>query len=61
MLLHAKSFHNKDKIQRAKIGLQLFLSILTITSIILNVVVMITKKYAAYCGIYVYPSIFFYF
>ncbi|TKI94369.1 CPBP family intramembrane metalloprotease domain-containing protein, partial [Bacillus cereus] len=28
MILHAKSFHNKDKIQRAKIGLQLFLSIL---------------------------------
>ncbi|PFR53169.1 CPBP family intramembrane glutamic endopeptidase [Bacillus cereus] len=44
MILHAKSFHNKDKIQRAKIGLQLFLSILFITSIILNVVVMITKS-----------------
>lgn len=44
MILHAKSFHNKDKIQRAKIGLQLFLSILIITSIILNVVVMITKS-----------------
>ena len=38
MLLHGEAFHNKDKIQRAKIGLQLFLSILTITSIILNVV-----------------------
>ncbi|HDR6600412.1 TPA: CPBP family intramembrane metalloprotease domain-containing protein, partial [Bacillus thuringiensis] len=38
MILNAKSFHNKDKIQRAKIGLQLFLSILIITSIILNVV-----------------------
>ncbi len=44
MILHAKSFHNKDKIQRAKIGLQLFLSILIITSIILNVVVIITKS-----------------
>ncbi|EOQ15665.1 CAAX amino protease [Bacillus cereus B5-2] len=44
MRLHAKSFHNKDKIQRAKIGLQLFLSILIITSIILNVVVIITKS-----------------
>ncbi|MBG9616343.1 MULTISPECIES: CPBP family intramembrane glutamic endopeptidase [Bacillus cereus group] len=44
MLLHGEAFHNKDKIQRAKIGLQLFLSILTITSIILNVVVMITKS-----------------
>ena len=43
MILHAKSFHNKDKIQRAKIGLQLFLSILIITSIILNVVIIITK------------------
>ncbi|ANE86321.1 MULTISPECIES: CPBP family intramembrane glutamic endopeptidase [Bacillus] len=44
MILHAKSFHNKDKIQRAKIGIQLFLSILIITSIILNVVVIITKS-----------------
>ncbi|HDR7354302.1 CPBP family intramembrane metalloprotease (plasmid) [Bacillus wiedmannii] len=44
MILHAKSFHNKDKIQRAKIGLQFFLSILIITSIILNVVVIITKS-----------------
>ncbi|MGG0708262.1 CPBP family intramembrane glutamic endopeptidase [Bacillus paramobilis] len=44
MILHAKSFHNKDKIQRAKIGLQLFLSILIITSIILNVAVIITKS-----------------
>ncbi|ALQ68835.1 CPBP family intramembrane glutamic endopeptidase [Bacillus thuringiensis] len=44
MILHAKSFRNKDKIQRAKIGLQLFLSILIITSIILNVVVMVTKS-----------------
>ncbi|MGN4819534.1 CPBP family glutamic-type intramembrane protease [Bacillus cereus group sp. MYBK139-2] len=44
MILHAKSFYNKDKIQRAKIGLQLFLSILIITSIILNVVVIITKS-----------------
>ena len=44
MILSAKSFHNKDKIQRAKIGLQLFLSILIITSIILNVVVIITKS-----------------
>ena len=44
MLLHGEAFHNKDKIQRAKIGLQLFLSILTITSIILNVVVMITNS-----------------
>ncbi|WP_368906370.1 CPBP family glutamic-type intramembrane protease [Bacillus wiedmannii] len=44
MILHAESFCNKDKIQRAKIGLQLFLSILFITSIILNVVVMITKS-----------------
>ncbi|PGM87284.1 CPBP family intramembrane glutamic endopeptidase [Bacillus cereus] len=44
MILHAKSFHNKDKIKRAKIGLQLFLSILIITSIILNVVVIITKS-----------------
>ncbi|PEF36213.1 CPBP family intramembrane glutamic endopeptidase [Bacillus wiedmannii] len=44
MILHAKSFHNKDKIQRAKVGLQLFLSILIITSIILNVVVIITKS-----------------
>ncbi|MFY0217292.1 type II CAAX prenyl endopeptidase Rce1 family protein [Bacillus cereus] len=44
MILNAKSFHNKDKIQRAKIGLQLFLSILIITSIILNVVVIITKS-----------------
>ncbi|HFK1784083.1 CPBP family intramembrane glutamic endopeptidase [Bacillus cereus] len=44
MILHAKSFHNKGKIQRAKIGLQLFLSILIITSIILNVVVIITKS-----------------
>ncbi|HDR7624985.1 TPA: CPBP family intramembrane metalloprotease [Bacillus mycoides] len=44
MILHAKSFHNKDKIQRAKIGLQLFLIILIITSIILNVVVIITKS-----------------
>ncbi|TXR60295.1 CPBP family intramembrane metalloprotease domain-containing protein [Bacillus sp. AY18-3] len=44
MILHAKSFHNKDKIQRAKIGLQLFLSILIITSIILNVLVIITKS-----------------
>ena len=24
MLLHGEAFHNKDKIQRAKIGLQLF-------------------------------------
>ncbi|MGH1295794.1 CPBP family intramembrane glutamic endopeptidase [Bacillus pretiosus] len=44
MILHAKSFRNKDKIQRAKIGLQLFLSILIITSIILNVAVIITKS-----------------
>ncbi|MBJ8115666.1 MULTISPECIES: CPBP family intramembrane glutamic endopeptidase [Bacillus] len=44
MILHAKSFHNKDKIQRAKIGLQFFLSILIITSIILNVAVIITKS-----------------
>ncbi|MGE1027264.1 CPBP family glutamic-type intramembrane protease [Bacillus sp. GMs2/2] len=44
MILHAKSFHNKYKIQRAKIGIQLFLSILIITSIILNVVVIITKS-----------------
>ncbi|MCI0768102.1 CPBP family intramembrane glutamic endopeptidase [Bacillus sp. TL12] len=44
MILHAKSFHNKDKVQRAKKGLQLFLSILFITSIILNVVIMITKS-----------------
>ncbi|PEJ46108.1 CPBP family intramembrane glutamic endopeptidase [Bacillus wiedmannii] len=44
MILNVKSFHNKDKIQRAKIGLQLFLSILIITSIILNVVVIITKS-----------------
>lgn len=44
MILHVKSFHNKDKIQRAKIGLQLFLSILIITSIILNVLVIITKS-----------------
>ncbi|TPV46828.1 CPBP family intramembrane glutamic endopeptidase [Bacillus dicomae] len=44
MILHAESSHNKDKIQRAKIGLQLFLSILIITSIILNVVVIITKS-----------------
>ncbi|MEH7062139.1 CPBP family intramembrane glutamic endopeptidase [Bacillus wiedmannii] len=44
MILHAKSFQNKDKIQRAKIGLQLFLSILIITSIILNVAVIITKS-----------------
>ncbi len=46
MILHAKSFHNKDKIQRAKIGLQLFLSILIITSIILNVGVIITESRA---------------
>ncbi|MGD6892685.1 CPBP family intramembrane glutamic endopeptidase [Bacillus mobilis] len=44
MLLHGEAFHNKEKIQRAKIGLQLFLSILTITSIIINIVVMITKS-----------------
>ncbi|HDR8183553.1 TPA: CPBP family intramembrane metalloprotease [Bacillus thuringiensis] len=44
MILHAKSFHNKDKIQRAKIGFQFFLSILIITSIILNVAVIITKS-----------------
>ncbi|MCP1164419.1 MULTISPECIES: CPBP family intramembrane glutamic endopeptidase [Bacillus] len=44
MKLHVKSFHNKAKIQRAKIGLQLFLSILIITSIILNIVVIITKS-----------------
>ncbi|HDR8171241.1 CPBP family intramembrane metalloprotease [Bacillus cereus] len=44
MILHAKSFHNKDKIQRAKIGLQFFLSILIITSIILNIAVIITKS-----------------
>ncbi|PFZ96319.1 CPBP family intramembrane glutamic endopeptidase [Bacillus wiedmannii] len=44
MILHEKSFHNKDKIQRAKIGLQFFLSILIITSIILNVAVIITKS-----------------
>ncbi|WLP62148.1 CPBP family intramembrane metalloprotease [Bacillus thuringiensis] len=46
MILHAKSFHNKDKIQRAKIGLQLFLSILIITSIILNVGVIIMESRA---------------
>ena len=34
MLLHGEAFHNKDKIQRAKIGLQLFSSILTITSLL---------------------------
>ncbi|HGH7174219.1 TPA: CPBP family intramembrane glutamic endopeptidase [Bacillus wiedmannii] len=44
MLLHGEAVHNKDRIQRAKIGLRLFLSILTITSIILNLVVMITKS-----------------
>ncbi|MES1049512.1 CPBP family intramembrane metalloprotease [Bacillus thuringiensis] len=44
MLLHGEAFDNKDKIQRANIGLQLFLSILTITSIILNVVVMVTNS-----------------
>ncbi|MCU5304108.1 CPBP family intramembrane metalloprotease [Bacillus toyonensis] len=44
MILHAKSFHNMDKVQRAKKGLQLFLSILFITSILLNVVIMITKS-----------------
>ncbi|EOQ23545.1 CAAX amino protease [Bacillus cereus BAG3O-1] len=44
MILHAKPFHNKDKIQRAKIGLLFFLSILIITSIILNVAVIITKS-----------------
>ncbi|PEL36228.1 CPBP family intramembrane metalloprotease domain-containing protein [Bacillus toyonensis] len=44
MILHAKSFHNMDKVQRTKKGLQLFLSILFITSILLNVVIMITKS-----------------
>ncbi|MFK4476671.1 CPBP family intramembrane glutamic endopeptidase [Bacillus sp. RC206] len=44
MILHAESCRNKDKVQRAKRGLRLFLTILFITSIILNLVVMITKS-----------------
>lgn len=44
MILHAESFRNKDKVHRAKRGLRLFLTILFITSIILNLVVMITKS-----------------
>ncbi|PFA62265.1 CPBP family intramembrane glutamic endopeptidase [Bacillus sp. AFS015896] len=44
MIFHAESCLNKEKVQRAKIGLRLFLSILFITSIILNLVVMITKS-----------------
>ena len=61
MLLHGEAFHNKDKIQRAKIGLQLFLSILTITSIILNVVVMITNSMPLIVVYMFTPKIFFYF